>query len=155
MAQPAGAGSSVNADLGAKIKTVTSILPIVGNNTTEGTGVGVDLKGYDSAVVLIHVGDSGDTLSGSVYITPTLEDSPDNSVWTAIPASGYRVDVGDLNVIDAPAEDSKVIQVTLLAGLGRQRYVRPLLTFTGTHTNGTPISAVVIKGNPRVLPATH
>src|SRR5574341_1867854 len=113
MAQPAGVGGSVNQDLGAKIKTVSSILPIVGNNTTEGTGVAVDLRGYESATVLIHVGDSGDTLSGSVYITPTIEESADGSTgWATIPATGYRVDVGDFAVIDAPAEDSKVIQVT-------------------------------------------
>lgn len=153
MAQPAGAGSSVNADLGAKIKAVTSILPQ--NVTTTATGTGVDLKGYESAVVLFHIGNSADTLSGSVYLTPSLEESTNNSDWTAIPATGYRADVNDMSVIDAPAEDSKIIQVTVIAGLGRARYVRPLITLTGTHTTGIPVSASVIKGHPRVLPATH
>lgn len=152
MAQPAGVGNSINQDLGAKVRAVTSLLPAV--VTTTATGTGVDLKGYESAVVLFHIGNSADTLSGSVYLTPSLEDSPDNTNWTAIPASGYREDVGTLAVIDAPSEDSKVIQVTVLAGLGRARYVRPLITLTGTHSTGIPVSAVVVKGHPRVAPAT-
>lgn len=163
MAQPAGVGSSVNHDGGAKLKGVSSILPIVGNNTTEGTGTAVDLKGYDGAVALFNIGDSGDTLSGSVTIQPsvqeTIEDpaslgNPLASGWADIPASGLRVDVGDLNIIDAPTEDSKIIQVTILAGLGRKRFLRALLTFVGTHTNGTPIAAAIIKTHPRVAPAT-
>jgi len=155
MAQPAGVGNAVNRE--QNIKAVKSITPIVGNNTTEGTGTGVDLKGYESATVLIHIGDSGDTLSGTVLITPSIQESDDDAVTDAyadIPASGMNVVVGDMNVIDAPSEDTKVIQVNLLAGLGRKRWVRVLLTFTGTHTNGTPISAVVLKGHPRVAPPT-
>lgn len=152
MAQPADAGKATNQDLSSKIKAVSSILPIVGNNTTEGTGVGVDLKGYESATMIVHVGDSGDTLSGSVTIQLSFEESDSSgSGYTTIPATNYRVDVGDIAIIDAPGEDSKVIQAAVW---GTKRYIRPLLTFVGTHTNGTPISAAVIKGHPRVLPAT-
>ncbi len=155
MAQPAGVGNAVNQDLSSKVKVVSSILPIVGNNTTEGTGTAVDLKGYESATVVFHIGASGDTLSGSVYITPSIEESADGSTgWAAIPATGYRADVGTFAVVDAAAEDDTIMQVAVLAGTGRQRYIRAMLTFTGTHTNGTPISACVLKGHPRVSPAT-
>ena len=55
------------------VKKVQTIVPIVGNNTTEGTGVVVDRQGCDQVEALAHVGDSGDTLSGSVTIQATLE----------------------------------------------------------------------------------
>lgn len=155
MAQPAGVGSSVNRDAGAKLRPINTIRAIVGNNTTEGTGVAVDLKGYDGAVSVIDIGDSGDTLSSSVKIDPTLEESDDGSSgWTTIPASGLRHDQNDFTTIDTPTKDTKTIVTTILAGLGRKRYVRVLLTFTGTHTNGTPISAHIIKTHPRVAPAS-
>jgi len=89
-----------------------------------------------------------------VTIQPSVEESANGTTgWVAIPAANLRVDVGDTAIIDAAAEDSKVIQVGIIGGT-RLRYIRPLLTFVGTHTNGTPISALVIKGHPRVAPAT-
>jgi hypothetical protein len=154
MPQPAGVGNQINRDLGAQARPIASIFSILGNNTTEGTGVAVDLKGYESAMVLFNIGISGDTLSGSVYMTCSVEESDDGSTgWGAIPAAGYRLDVGPSLVVDDPAEDPILIGVTLLAGAGRKRYVRAMITFTGTHTNGTPIGAVVVKGHPRVAPA--
>ena len=44
MAQPAAVGSSVNKDLGYKLDHKVSIASIIGNDTTEGTGVAVDLR---------------------------------------------------------------------------------------------------------------
>lgn len=155
--QPPAVGSSVNRDAGFKTLTVASIVPIVGNNTTEGTGVGVDLKGYEGAKINIQIGTSLDTLSTDVYITPSVQDSPDNSAWTALDTNQYRVDVGALSAIDNSAEDAVLISVTVLPRPGAakiNRYIRPLLTFTGTHTNGTPIAATVEKCFPRIAPAT-
>jgi hypothetical protein len=150
MSQPATGGSSVNRDLGAKLKAVQSITAIVGNNTTEGTGVAVDLKGYEGALVLFNIGNSLDTLSGSVYVTLSVQDSDNGSTgWADLASTKYRIDEGSL-LIDDPAEDSIQTAVTVLAGAGVKRYIRPLITFTGTHTNGFPIGATVIKGFPRV-----
>jgi hypothetical protein len=152
MAQPATGGSAVNRDLGYKVKPIASILSIVGNNTTEGTGTGVDLKGYEGAQVIFNVGSSGDTLATNLKIDLSVQDSPDNSNWTALDAAQYRVDAG-LTAIDGAADDEAVTVITVLPGTGVDRYIRALATFTGTHTNGTPIGAVVVKGFPRVAPA--
>ena len=153
MAQPAGVGSSVNADLGGRVRAVQTIVPT--KMTASTNGVAVDLKGYDSAMSLIHVGDSLDTLAVGLYHTFTLEESDDGSTGLAtIPASGLRHDLNDFTTTTTPASDQKVIQTTILAGTGRKRYVRAVVTLTGTHTNGTPIGATIVKGNPRVNPAT-
>lgn len=155
MPQPASPGSSVNRDLGGTIRPVKTIQAIVGNNTTEGTGTAVDLRGYEGAVVIFNIGISGDTLSGTVLMTLSVQDSEDGSTgWADLAASKFRLDQGAALVIDDPAEDDVIVVVTVLAGAGVKRYIRALVTFTGTHTNGTPISANVIKGFPRVAAAT-
>ncbi len=135
-------------ELYSELKAVKTIDPIVGNNTTEGTGVGVDLQGYEGALMVAHIGLSGDTLSGSVYITPSLQESD-------VLGSGYAdaaaADVeGAFTVIDAAAED-EVVQA--VGYKGAKRFIRLLLTFTGTHTVGTPISGVAVLGSPRHGPA--
>jgi hypothetical protein len=134
-------------DLYSNVSAVKSILPIVGNNDTEGTGTGVDLKGYESAFVVFEVGASGDTLSGTVLITLRVQESDDDSTYTDVAAADL---VGGANaiVIDDPAEDD-VIHVR--GYNGARRYIRAFVDFTGTHTNGIPISAVVVRGNARHL----
>lgn len=154
MAQPPDVGSSIHRDLGHKLSPVKSILSIVGNDTTDGTGTAVDLRGYEGAQVIFNIGNSGDTLSGSVYMTLTVQDSADGSTgWANLAASKFRVDSGNTTIDDA-SEDSQITCITVLPGTtGVARYIRPLVTFTGTHTNGTPISAVVVRGFARKEPA--
>jgi hypothetical protein len=136
-------------DLRSQI-AISSIVPILGNNTTEGTGVGVDLAGFDSAKMIAHIGDSGDTLSGSVYMTVAFQESDVlGSGYANIAADDLKGGLNDV-VIDAPTEDQVAVQRNYVGG---KRYVRVLVTFTGTHTNGTPISAVVVKGHARHAPA--
>jgi len=128
-----------------ELLAVKSILPIVGNDTTEGTGAGVDLAGYESAHLLAEIGQSGDTLSGSVYLTIKFQESADNSNWADI-ADADLAGGENAVVIDDADEDE------ILIGRGYQgskRYVRVRIEFTGTHTNGTPISGVVILGHAR------
>lgn len=126
------------------LNAVQSIAPIVGNDDTEGTGVGVDLKGYNGALVLFNFGVSGDTLSGSVKVQAVLDESDDNSNWTAV-AAADMVGEADLTLIDDAAEDPDVQRV---AYVGNKRYIRGRVDFTGTHTNGMPISCTVIRGFP-------
>lgn len=135
-------------DMANDVSVAATITPIVVNNDTEGTGVAVDLAGYESATLIVHVGVSGDTLSGSVYHTVKLQES-------ATTTSGDFTDVaaGDCigtngQVIDDAAEDDVVIK---LGYVGNKRYVRAFIDTTGTHTNGTPIGAVVVRGRTRHL----
>jgi len=138
-------------DFFSDILAVKSINPILGNNTSEGAGTGVDLQGFKGALMLAHIGQSGDTLSGSVYIMVKFQECD-----TDTPGSYADIADADLSgganavVIDAAAEDELIVQ---RGYIGSKRWVRVLLAFTGTHTNGTPISAAVIKGLPAHGPA--
>lgn len=135
-------------DLYNDLLPVISILPQVAKTDVDGTGV--DLAGYEGALMIAHVGQSGDTLSGSVSHTLIFQESDiSSSGYTAIADTDL---LGGANsvVIDAAAEDEVIVR---RGYLGNKRYVRVIDDLTGTHTNGTPISAMVIKGRPRHAPA--
>lgn len=126
------------------VSVASTIDSIVVNNDTEGTGVGVDLKGYSTALVIVNVGISGDTLSGSVLSTFKLQESDDNSTFTDVAAAD--MEGTQSTVIDDAAEDPTVI---VWGYKGSRRYIRVFDDVTGTHTNGTPVGAVVVRGLPR------
>lgn len=134
-------------NLSEVVSPVKSITPNVGNNDTDGTGTGVDLKGYESASVVFCIGVSGDTLSGTVYMTPKVQESDSPSTnFTDVAAADLD---GTLTVVDDAAEDDVVQSVDYL---GSKRYIRAFVDFEGTHTTGTPIAAVVLRGHPKVAP---
>ena len=54
-------------DLSNSIATALSHKSAV--TTAASNGTGVDLKGYESATILVDVGAEGDTLSGSVFFS--------------------------------------------------------------------------------------
>lgn len=132
-------------------KVHQDIVPIVANNTSEGTGLGVAVGGYDDVLMIWQQGISGDTLSGSVYWTITFQESADNSTYTTIATANLQGGTGT-HTIDAAAEDPTTL---VRQYVGSQPYVRMLGTATGTHTNGTPISAVVLLGRYRKQPVTQ
>ena len=135
-------------DLSQKTAAVVSLAPA--NRTEDANGTGVDLQFFESALVVAQVGAEGDTLSGSVKIDLKLEHSDDNSAFTAV----AQTDVTDATIatggifatIDANAEAPAIHQLSYVGG---KRYIRVVDDRTGTHTNGTPTSAIVVKGNPR------
>lgn len=119
--------------------------------TTDSTylsGTGIDLAGYNSALVIFSFGVSGDagSLSGSVKIEGSIGESDSvSSGWTE--ATNI---VGTLPVIDSSADDDSV---HVVAYLGPKRYILPGLNFTGTHTNGTPCAITVLRAHKRALNA--
>lgn len=132
-------------------KIVSTMVPVLANDTTEGTGVGVDCRGYHKVLMVAQQGISGDTLSGSVKWTLTFEDSDDNSRFATI-ADAYLLGGYGSHTIDAAAEDPTLIVREYTGG---KRYVRILWTATGTHTNGTPIAGFVVLSNPTIAPVTQ
>ena len=136
----------------AAISVVTATI------TADTNGTSVDMQGYKSCAFYAVVGNSGDTLSSSVKIELEIEDSPDDSTWTDAADADIRADgttavtgtnTGTFALIDAPAEDS-----TVFVGeyTGNERYVRPVINVTGTHTNGTPIGIIAVRGGNNYLP---
>lgn len=136
----------------AGCKVCQTLVPIMANNTSEGTGLYADRQGFQDALMIASQGISGDTLSGSLYWTVAFQESDAaGSGFANIAAADLEGGVND-HVINDAAEDPTTI-VRLYRGA--KRYVRILWTQTGTHTNGTPISGVIILGRPNYIPVTQ
>ena len=140
-------------DMSNSIATAVSLVSAV--RTAAANGTGVDLQGYESATLIADVGAEGDTLSSSVYFEISLEHSDDNSTFT---------DVTQADIVDGTISSGGIwLKLDGTAGgnpdtageiyrvgyIGGKRYIRGVLAKTGTHSNGTPISLFVVKGNAR------
>jgi len=136
-------------DLANNLIAVQSLAPAV--RTADANGTGADLQGFEGAFILFDIGAEGDTLSGSVKIDVKLEESDDNSSFSAVTSSSAVTDGSvDSNGIwatfDANAEAPAVVSIGYVGG---KRYIRVVADFTGTHSTGTPVSALIVKGHPR------
>lgn len=139
--------------LSERVKTIQSIAPI--NTTADINGASVDRRGYDDVLVILNVGITGDTLSGSVYLAAELEESDDGSSWNDVADADIRtavtaVNTGSFAKIDDNTEDDVRVQCDYI---GTKRYVRPVVNLVGTHTNGIEVASTVILGDARDLPA--
>jgi hypothetical protein len=118
--------------------------------TADTDGSSVDLLGYDRVVFYALIGESGDTLSGSVKIELEVEESADDSSFTDVADAHLTKYVAGTNdgcfaLIDAAAEDDAVYMTEYR---GSKRYVRPVINVTGTHSNGTPMGIVALRIGP-------
>jgi len=137
----------------AGVKVVQTLVPINGNTTAEGTGVAVDRQGFGDALMVAECGISGDTLAVGLKWTIAFQecDTTTAGEFTDIAAADMEGEAND-HVIDAAAEDPTTV---LRVYHGAKRYLRIVFEQTGTHTNGTPISAVIVLGNPNKIPVTQ
>ena len=112
-----------------------SIVPA--SRTAIVTGTGVDLSGFDAATVYVF---QGATTDGT--FTPSLQDSNDDVTYGSATINGSFTAM-------TSATTGTVQEV---AYAGSKRYVRVVVTASGTTTGGI-FGAVVVKGAPKALPA--
>lgn len=116
--------------------------------TSTRTSATVDLQGFDSLSILFSIGNSADTLSGSVYWTLKLTHSDDDASYSDVTASGL-LNSSATYVINTPTGDNVAVPFGYVGG---KRYVRAVATATGSHSSGTPMAMVALKGNPSLRP---
>tara|TARA_R110000823_G_scaffold86493_2_gene193424 strand:- start:4020 stop:4463 length:444 start_codon:yes stop_codon:yes gene_type:complete len=140
-------------DIKNNIKLETSLAPILKSVDVNGTGV--DLTGFSSASLVVNVGAAGDTFSGSVKTNLIIEDSDDNSTYTAVTSGnvtgGTTDSSGIFQTIDANGEAGKTYGIGYVGG---KKWIRAVVDIVGTHSNGTIYGAVVVKGTPISAPVT-
>lgn len=129
-------------------------LLIPATRTADANSTGLDLQNCDDATLLFHVGNSGDTLSGTVKIELEVEESDDDSTYTDVADADLTNYVAGTNdgcvaVIDAPSEDSTVFAVGYR---GTKRYIRGVVNFIDTHSTGTPVAVLGLRGRNRANP---
>jgi len=115
----------------------------------------VDLLGFESAVIAIHVGVGGITFDGTNKVEFKLTHSDDDATYTAVTAADVQgVDsVGAGGIIKSLTAAHAAADITKIGYVGGKRYLKLLADFSGTHGTGTPIAAEVIKGHSRYWPA--
>lgn len=119
--------------------------------TADANGATIDRAGYEEVVLIAIFGESGDTLSGSVKVEMEVEHSDDGSTWADCAAADLIGDTaaGQFAVVDGAADDQ---QAYTCAYVGGKRYVRAVANFTGTHSNGIPLTVLHELGCPRAVP---
>lgn len=121
-------------DLFNTVKGAICIAPQNLTATTNGTSV--DTAAFESLCLYVDVGASADTLTTNVYWTMSLQDSDDNATW-GTPAANAVQSANGLGTI---VINSSSITGGKLGYIGNKRYVRPVLTATGSHPSGTLFS---------------
>lgn len=130
---------------------------VTATRTADTTSDVIDTRGYDSAMAVFDIGNSGDTLSGTLYWTLSLtECETSDGSYTAVAAADIQVEGGTFGttstlVIDAPGEDSRTVK---MAYLGSKRYFKAVATKTGSHSSGTPIGIISILSDANLLPVS-
>ena len=139
-------------DLKNNIKLVECLNAIVKAADTDCTAV--DTQGANSAMVMVNVGAPGITFSGTNKVDIKLEDSADNSSFTAVTnnnfVTGGTVDSSGIwQTIDADGDCNAVYG---LGYVGPERYIRVVLDFSGTHGTGTVFGVTGALGNLESAP---
>lgn len=138
----------MNRSMHSNISPVLSIAPQA--LAADVDGAGVDLRGYDAAMVVIEVGIF--TYSGTNKMEWKLEDSDDNSTFAAVEQAdvkGATVTTG--GIVHTDAADVTAIKTVTLSYVGDKRYIRVVADQSGTTTTAMG-AAVVLRGLPANRP---
>lgn len=119
----------------------------------DNTPVAIDLNGFESAVIAIHVGVGGITFTGTNKVEFVLTDSDDGVTYSPVTDSDVQGVTGIVNgIVKSLIAAHATADVTKIGYLGGKRYLKLLADFSGTHATGTPIDVTVIKGHARFAP---
>lgn len=124
------------------------------NRTATATSASVDLRDVDDVALIFAAGAQGDTLSGSVKAEFEVQESDDNSTFTAVANADLTsfeagTNVGTVKVVNANAKANQAYRVGYKGG---KRYIRGVDRRTGTHTNGTPSAIYALTGRNYLSP---
>ena len=138
-------------DLHNNITSIRAVRPqtITSSNLV---GAGIDLKGFNSAEIVVEFGDideMGGSPVGAAKVDTQLEHSDDDVTYADVALADVigPASVGG-GIVSSVTTDADPVEVGYV---GEKRYIRVTLKPTGL-TNGGPITALVIKGHPRHAP---
>jgi len=136
----------------------TSVATLIGAAVlaADNTPAAVDLRGFQSAEIVLAIGAGGITFTGTNKVEFVLTHSDDDSTYTA---------VTDADVLGVSSISSGIIKSLTAAHAaaasyrfgyrGNKRYLKLLADFSGTHATGTAIAATVVRGNAETKPCAN
>ena len=127
---------------------VVELLPAA-TYAADNTPAAVDLLGFESAEIAIAVGAGGITFTTTNKIEFVLTHSDDNSTYAAVTADDLLgVSSVTSGIVKSLVAAHATADVSRFGYVGGKRYLKLLADFSGTHGTGTPLGAVVVKGDP-------
>jgi len=140
-------------DIVHNIGLVNAIDPAV--YAADNSPVAIDLLGFESAAIALHIGAGGITFNGTNKVEFVLSHSDDDVTYAPVVTDDVQgVDSVTGGIIKALKTAHAAADVTKVGYIGNRRYLKLLADFSGTHGTGTPIAAIVIKGNARARPVS-
>ena len=133
-------------DLYHNVLATQYLNPVVA--TTTKTSTTIDLQGYSGASVVFAVGQSGDTLSTSLYWTLTLQHRDDGVSFSAPAAADLNSP--NLSVVLNATNLDKTAYT--FGYQGAKRYLQAVATPTGTIASGVPIGVIALRGKAAYSP---
>ena len=133
-------------DLYHSVLTTQVLSPSVA--TSIKTSSSIDLQGYSSLSAVFALGLSGDTLSGSIYWTLTLQHSDDNATFSAVATTDCNAGVNSY-VVNSSSLDRTAYSIGYI---GAKRYLQAVATPTGTTSVGIPIGMIALRGKASYSP---
>ncbi|SCW34090.1 hypothetical protein [Ancylobacter rudongensis] len=120
----------------------------------DNTPSAIDIKGFDAAMLAIHVGIGGISFNGTNKIEFKLTHSDDDATYTAVTIDDVQglASVGAGGIVKALVAAHAAPSITRVGYVGNKRFLKLLADFSGTHGTATPLSATVIKGHARERP---
>jgi hypothetical protein len=120
----------------------------------DNTPTAIDLLGFDSAEITIHVGVGGITFTNTNKIEFKLTHSDDDTTYSAVTIDDVLglESVATSGIVKDLVAAHVAPTITKVGYIGGKRYLKLLADFSGTHGTATPLSAVVIKSNARSRP---
>lgn len=138
-------------DISKNMSAVQAIGPAVLD--ADNTPAAIDLGNFAGAIIAISVGIGGITFTTTNKVEFKLTHSDDDSTYEAVAQADVKgVTVGTGGIIKSLVAAHAAASITKVGYNGGKRYLKLLADFSGTHSAGTPISAVVIGGLPYIAP---
>lgn len=121
----------------------------------DNTPAAVDLRDYQSAELLIHVGAGGIVFDATNKVEFKLTHSDDGSTYEAVAQDDVQgVTVSTGGIVKSLVAAHATADITRVGYKMTRRYVKVLADFSGTHGTGTPISAEWVLGGKFIQPVT-
>ncbi|MBU1701451.1 MAG: hypothetical protein KJ970_13215 [Candidatus Eisenbacteria bacterium] len=128
-------------DLYSNLSPAESLAPALLAASANGTGV--DIRGFDSALVVFHIGNWTDGTH-----TFSIEESDDDSTYTAVNSAYLQ---GTAPTVTSDANDDQIYKVGYV---GDKRYIRAVQTITGSPSTGLVSGVTVLRGHPATAPVS-
>ena len=124
------------------------------NRTASAQSASLDTQNYGSVTLLANIGATTDTLNGTNRVELQVQESDDNTTFTAVADSDLVKVVGGqatgtFAVLNA---GGAVNQVYKTGYIGNKRYVRVALANFGTTAGGTIMDVLALGGRARNAP---